>query len=117
MLIMGPKRRELLEAINAAAKDEDSPWTALRPDNPIIANIRRTIRYTDVQETPDYVRKDGWINWDRDTYPRFVFITFYANVVLLRVTHSPWVDTHEFEITLRRAFEVLADPTIAFKRG
>ncbi|MCI2423061.1 hypothetical protein MOQ72_37155 [Saccharopolyspora sp. K220] len=103
------QRQALRDAIIAAARDPESEWE--------VAN-GNTIRYTEVRDTPQAMRTwpdaYGYTPYDRPTYERHVFLSWSVDKPMLGVSHAPWTGRRDQFVTLKRAFEILDDPTSAF---
>lgn len=106
------RRLELFETMKAKA-DEGS-WTHI-PDHPGYC-----IRWDRVQETPDWIRdREAYKNWDPQ-YTQHVFITLATpdSSPLMSVHPAPWVTGRMgIDLTLKRAFEVLANPVAVLEPG
>jgi len=76
------------------------------------------IRYTERDlPTPDWARNPGihgrFALWAGETYDRHVFISIIGGKswsLILSVSRAPWARGSDSRITMKRAFDVLADP-------
>lgn len=113
---MTPKRQALFDAMKAKIGDG---WEHI-PDH-----LGFCIRWDRVQDFPDWVREMSGLhgdhpyrNWD-PTYTQSVFLTIPtpSSNPLLSVHRAPWVNGQTIDLTLKRAFGILADPASVLDRS
>jgi hypothetical protein len=74
-------------------------WTAVGPS---------TIRWSlSGRPTPDWVTSR---QWPAPTFDAHVFLTLIGSTVVLSVDRVPWVERRDVNVSMARAFEVLANP-------
>lgn len=102
------KQAELVAAMRAAV--ESGEWERIA--DPIgVGSL--VIRWRQERATPTYLPA---CYWGSPTYSRLVFLTFMPGrpaTVILGVSPAPWVGRQDSVISLKRAFEVLANPVKA----
>lgn len=106
-----PRRQELLDAMRAKAGTDG--WTHVQD------HAGYCIRWDRTLDTPDWVYEmAAYKNWD-PTYQQHVFITMVtATSVMMSVHRAPWVSGQMgIDLTLKRAFEVLATPASVLDRS
>lgn len=72
-----------------------------------------TIRWDQVNETPEYMRGTGFGKWPEPTYESHVWITLVAGKVILGVAHSPVTGRQDRDIPFWLAEKILTDPALA----
>lgn len=102
------KQAELVAAMRAAV--ESGEWERIA--DPIgVGSL--VIRWKQERATPTDLPARYW---GSPTYSRLVFLTFMPGrraTVILGVSPAPWVGRRDSVISLKRAFEVLANPVKA----
>jgi len=109
-VLLTKRRQELLDAMRAKAGTDG--WEHV-PDH-----LGYCIRWDRTLVTPGWVfDMAAYRNWD-PTYQQHVFITMVtATSVLMSVHRAPWVNGQMgIDLTLKRAFEILADPASVLDR-
>jgi hypothetical protein len=99
-------QRALVDAMNAAVRE--GRWEAIN---------RRTIRFAETVETPRYHYGTGPGEWRHSTYTRHVWLEVVTGQpwsIFLRVDHGPWVTARDSKVSFKRAFEIIANPGVAF---
>lgn len=101
--ITTPKRRELFDAMLAKL---GHGWTFV-PTNGYF-----TIRYDRELPFPEYMDRGAYKNWG-PTYDQHVFVTLVTpdSSPLVRVLRASWVSGRDCDVTLKRALEILDNPT------
>ena len=113
---LSPVRRALMEAIRTAPS---------RGWHEVTGAARTSVRWDRAVRTPAWALADLDAMFSRPCTPLWtgpvftqrVFVRVPGGVPLIRVCHAPWVTARDFQVPIRRALAILADPDAALDWG
>ena len=111
-----PKRQALIDAMRAAL---DNGWVRVEGRPGLCIRWDRMVPFPyHLADSNGEIGSWSPLPEDNGQYPQNVFITLVsaASNPFQRANRAPWVRSEDSDLTLKRAFEVLADPASVLDR-